>query len=196
MDPDRRIARLLTASPPPDHNARYPVNDRFGTTLRSLRYWQRRAAESSILVNHPHTTSPPRRRRFAALAALVLTVGAGTTLAQAADPEVGAASALVPVTPTRIVDTRLGLGAPTGPTTGFALSRATLGVPAEATAVDLNLTVERPTDAGFVTLRPSAAAARSVSSLNLPPASHRHQVTVTPATRPADARVSHGTADV
>ncbi|MFF6774023.1 hypothetical protein ACFY8W_10700 [Streptomyces sp. NPDC012637] len=76
-----------------------------------------------------------------------------------------------PLTPTRLLDTRAGLGAPkakVGPGQTVSLKVAGVGgVPASGvTAVVLNVTATGPTAAGFVSAYPSGAERTSASNLN------------------------------
>ena len=78
----------------------------------------------------------------------------------------------VPVTPTRVLDTRSGVGAPVGPVApGASLLLRIVGssapVPAGATAVVLNLTVTEPQGPTFVTVHPDGEALPTASSLNI-----------------------------
>jgi hypothetical protein len=78
----------------------------------------------------------------------------------------------VPVTPTRVLDTRSGVGAPAGPLTpGGSLRLRIVGsaapVPTGATAVVLNLTVTEPQGPTFVTVYPDGDAVPTASSLNI-----------------------------
>lgn len=77
----------------------------------------------------------------------------------------------VPVAPTRILDSRLGLGVPgvfsSGVPQTFQVS-GLAGVPAGALAITGNLTVTAPTAGGYVALTPTATPFPSTSTLNLP----------------------------
>ncbi|MCH5677048.1 right-handed parallel beta-helix repeat-containing protein [Streptomyces gilvus] len=80
-----------------------------------------------------------------------------------------AGSGFKPVSPTRVLDTRSGLGT----SAARAITpRATLSldlsgrIPAGTTAVVLNLTVTRPTQHGYLTAYPDAGAMPAVSNLN------------------------------
>jgi hypothetical protein len=81
------------------------------------------------------------------------------------------ASGYTPIlNPTRILDTRNGVGAPKGPAAanvelGFQ-ARAIAGVPATATAVVLNVTATGASSNGFTTVYPCGAAVPETSSLN------------------------------
>ncbi|WP_157849863.1 MULTISPECIES: hypothetical protein [Streptomyces] len=125
-----------------------------------------------------------RASRVAALAALVL--AAGTVLpsaatASAADgPQVGVSSTYFAVSNYRILDTRVGNGAPTGkigPDGVVKLDiRKILGLTSGATptAVVMNVTAVDATDESFVTAYPDGGALPTVSNLNVSP---KHKVT-------------------
>ncbi len=75
------------------------------------------------------------------------------------------------ITPTRLLDTRVGTGGPAAPITGGTTRQLTVrggatGVPDTATAVIVNMTVTQPTVAGFLTVHPSGVAIPNASSLN------------------------------
>ena len=84
-----------------------------------------------------------------------------------------AASRFTPLAPSRILDTRSGLGAPTGGVQqGHSIDVAVAGhggVDADADAVVLNVTVTEPTGEGFVTVWPTGAAMPTASNLNFVP---------------------------
>ncbi|MFD9125961.1 N-acetylmuramoyl-L-alanine amidase [Kitasatospora sp. NPDC059571] len=78
-----------------------------------------------------------------------------------------AAAALATVTPNRLLDTRIGLGAPQAKVNPDSTLTLTLdGVPANATGVVLNVTAVNPTAAGFVTVYPHGSDLPVVSNLN------------------------------
>jgi hypothetical protein len=79
-----------------------------------------------------------------------------------------AGGGMVAVTPTRILDTRVGLGAPGAIASGADQTLTVTGgvVPAGAAAVLLNLTVDSPAAAGWLSAYPSDVAAPTVSNLN------------------------------
>ncbi|GGT08818.1 hypothetical protein [Streptomyces sp. KD18] len=82
-----------------------------------------------------------------------------------------AAAGYTSLAPTRLVDTREGLGTPRGPASGqssFAVQIAGAGgVPSKGvTAVALNVTVTDPREAGHLTLFPSGQKAPTTSNLN------------------------------
>ncbi|NUR01257.1 MAG: hypothetical protein HOY79_33445 [Streptomyces sp.] len=80
-----------------------------------------------------------------------------------------AGSGFKPVSPERVLDTRSGLGTSSA---GAIAAHGTLSldlsgrVPADTTAVVLNLTVTRPTEHGYLTAYPDAGAMPGVSNLN------------------------------
>ena len=84
----------------------------------------------------------------------------------------GSATAFTPVGPTRVMDTRSGLGWPRAVTAG---QTATLGVggsgavPGDAGAVLLNVTVTGPQRAGYVTVYGDAGPRPATSNLNFGP---------------------------
>lgn len=73
------------------------------------------------------------------------------------------------ISPTRLVDTR-DRGAPIGPGRSIELQVAdTASIPAEATAVVLNVTVTQPTAAGYLTVYPNGVQRPTASNLNFVP---------------------------
>lgn len=125
---------------------------------------------------------PARRLRRVAIGAVaVASLGAVGGVLRNAHADSGAASAFVPVTPVRVLDTRdpvdLGLTGPfvsaggqdlrlTGPIP--TAGGVTEVVPAGATGVEMNVTVVAPSAAGFLSVRPAdAPGAPSTSSLNV-----------------------------
>ncbi|WP_329423026.1 hypothetical protein [Streptomyces sp. NBC_01268] len=83
----------------------------------------------------------------------------------------GTGSAYKPIAPTRLMDTRSGLGVPkakVGPDGTVTLAVAgTAGIPATGvTAVVLNVTAVAPTAAGFVSVFPDGTVRTSASNLN------------------------------
>ena len=94
-----------------------------------------------------------------------------TTLVGSGGPVPGGASAFTARTPVRILDTRTGLGAPAG--LPAAATRITIpvrgqhGVPADATAVAVQLTATDGTAAGYVSLVPDASQLGRSSNLNI-----------------------------
>ncbi|GAB3429699.1 RCC1 domain-containing protein [Actinophytocola sediminis] len=90
-----------------------------------------------------------------------------TTGAQAAATSAG--SSFTPVTPVRVLDTRGGIGVPAGPLGTREQAVFALGsqVPANATAVVLNVTGVTPSAATFLTVWPANQAQPAVSNVNL-----------------------------
>lgn len=89
----------------------------------------------------------------------------------AAGEPVAATGAFVSLPPTRLLDTRTGLGAPRAPVapTGTVHLQVTGrgGVPAEGvSAVLVNVTVTNPTASGYVTVHPDGATRPTASNLN------------------------------
>ncbi len=79
-------------------------------------------------------------------------------------------SKFVPLEPTRILDTRLGLGAaPVKPVADSTLSLAVTGdvVPVDAVAVALNLTVTEPVGPGYATAFPAGTPQPATSDVNV-----------------------------
>ncbi len=86
----------------------------------------------------------------------------------------GSDGLFVPVTPTRLADTRAGAGAPITTLTGRAVQVAgTSVVPAGASAVSFNLTADQADGAGYVTVHPVEQPLPVVSNLNHPPVAPR-----------------------
>ncbi|MER7461854.1 PKD domain-containing protein [Streptomyces sp. NPDC097981] len=80
-----------------------------------------------------------------------------------------AASGYTPMAPVRAVDTRSGQGAPKGQVPGRGTIGVQLGgsyVPANATAVALNMTVTNPREDGHLTAYPSGQQAPNTSNVN------------------------------
>ena len=77
------------------------------------------------------------------------------------------ASAYVPVSPYRILDTRLGQGFARRLNVGEAFTLALTGVPQGSSAVVLNLTVDASADGGFVTVYPTGITRPLASSINV-----------------------------
>jgi hypothetical protein len=83
--------------------------------------------------------------------------------------DTGDGAAYNPVEPERILDTRFGLGGSGLVQAGHPLTlqvRGRAGVPAEATAVAMNVTETRPTTASHLTVWPSGVAQPVASNLN------------------------------
>ncbi len=81
----------------------------------------------------------------------------------------------IPVAPTRLVDTRSGIGAPLAPIGPGATLRALIGngapIPPSAKAVIVNITTVNSTAGGFITAWPSGATMPLASTLNPQPGS-------------------------
>jgi hypothetical protein len=83
-------------------------------------------------------------------------------------PDTG--SGLTSLTPVRALDTRNGPGTPVGTSSSITLPITThYGVPADATAVVLNVTVTAPTASGYLTVYPDSASTPLASNLNFVP---------------------------
>jgi hypothetical protein len=115
-----------------------------------------------------------RRRLIGILAAACgLTAGAVATSALPASAAVPIRGTFTPVDPVRVLDTRDGTGVaaqrrgPLGRGQVFALHLAgTSGIPADARAVLLNVTVTEAQGPGFVTVFPCGRPVPVVSNLN------------------------------
>lgn len=110
------------------------------------------------------------RTRWLSLAALVLVLGLlAPVWVSPADPAGGQAAAarFVPLSPTRVLDTRTA-GSPVPDDGTIALQvGGVAGVPTDAVAVALNLTATESTGPGFVTVYPAGGSLPLVSNLNL-----------------------------
>jgi len=99
----------------------------------------------------------------------VVTAAGGWTAARASTNPATAPLAFVPIDPVRVFDQRADASPGSRLSVGRPLDLRITGgaVPAEATAVTVNVTVERPTRAGFVTVRSADARGRpSTSTVN------------------------------
>ncbi len=102
----------------------------------------------------------------------------------------GTGDGFVAVSPVRVLDTRVGLGA-VGPLAAEAtLALSVPGVPAGATAVVVNVTVTEPDRDGFLTVWPCGPARPLVSNLNFAAGENRPNLVV--ATRGAGGQVCFG----
>ena len=118
------------------------------------------------------------RSRWAAVgAAVAVTLGGGTVLHYAAAaPGDVVATSFVPISPTRILDTRPApqtVGSFVGPLTSgqthtFQVT-GVAGVPANASAVVMNVTVDATTLSSFLTVFPAGATRPTASNLNWKP---------------------------
>ncbi len=106
-------------------------------------------------------------RSFAA--ACLVVVAAGQMLPEArATTSSGDRNTYVPITPNRIFDTRPSLHFTAGEIRTLQVT-GTTGVPMDATAAVLNVTVTNPTLPGHLTVWPADAAKPLASSLNFAP---------------------------
>jgi len=72
--------------------------------------------------------------------------------------------------PTRVLDTRIGTGAPTAKLgAGRTLTLTIPGLPAGATAVALNVTATNPTDPSYLSVYPGGGPRPAASNLNYIP---------------------------
>lgn len=111
-----------------------------------------------------------KRILAAATAAAVIAAGAGTAFATAGSTVSPSASDFTAVAPVRVMDTRVGLGAPKAPVAAHGTAVLTVAgvdsVPADATAVTLNLTATQGTANGVVTVYPDGTTRPGTSNLN------------------------------
>ena len=105
-----------------------------------------------------------RASTVAALLCLSIAIVAPAAVVHAAPP---GASRYVPLTPYRILDTRIGQGFPRRVNAGEAFTLTLSGLPADASAVVLNLAVDGPAAPGFVTVYPTGVAPPLASSINV-----------------------------
>lgn len=110
------------------------------------------------------------RRAHAALAAALL-LTAATTGSSAAHAAITDAE-YVPVKPARVLDTRSGVGAPAAPVAAEGMIELTVtggvaGVPDDAAAVVLNVTVTQSAAAGYITAYPCGETRPTASNVNL-----------------------------
>jgi Right handed beta helix region len=84
--------------------------------------------------------------------------------------------------PTRVLDTRSGIGAPTGTVAAGATLRLDLSakVPSGAIAAALNLTVTQPRASGYLTVYPSGQPRPATSNLNFLPGDTRANLVIVP----------------
>ena len=101
----------------------------------------------------------------AALLCLGVAIVAPAAVVHAVAPP--GASAYTPVSPNRILDTRIGQGFPRRVGEGESFTLALPGVPVDASAVVLNLAVDGPGNPGFVTVYPTGVARPLASSINV-----------------------------
>ncbi len=136
---------------------------------------ERRLADLELKVRQLSRRRTGWRSRWAAVgAAVAVTLGGGTALhfALAAPGDV-VASSFVPIAPIRILDTRpapLNVGTFVGPlgagqTLTFQVAGAG-GIPANATAVVMNVTVDQTTGPSYLTVFPAGSPQPTASNLN------------------------------
>jgi hypothetical protein len=77
------------------------------------------------------------------------------------------ASAYTPVSPSRVLDTRIGLGFAQRVNAGQAFTLQLTNIPPGSSAVVLNLTVTAPGAPGFVTIYPTGSGLPNASSINV-----------------------------
>lgn len=99
---------------------------------------------------------------------------------------------LVPITPTRVLDTRAPHIARLTPGTTRTVKVAGTpnGAPANATAVALNLTMVNPASGGYLSVWPNGAAATDVSNVNVRPGETRPNSTIVPVGRDGNITIS------
>ena len=141
--------------------------------------------------------SSPRSRAIA-LAVLLGLVAALTSTAEPATAEPGTASGFHGTEPTRVVDTRKGLGTAAGPIAAGADRTIRLagrgGVPATGvTAVVANLTVTDTTAASHLTAWPTNQPRPDASNLNWPAGDTRANLAVLPLSPDGDITVTNNT---
>ena len=122
------------------------------------------------VVSSDRTLSRARRGRLG-LAIAASALAATGSLVLAAPARAADGPAFHPIAPSRLLDTREGLGgkaAPLGPAeTRDVPVAGTAAVPATAVAVVLNVTVTEPTAASYLTVWPAGAARPTASNLNV-----------------------------
>jgi hypothetical protein len=131
--------------------------------------------EAKVVQLTHHRKRVGWRSRWAAIgAAVAVTIGGGTVLHYAAAaPGDTVANSFVPVSPTRILDTRpapQNVGGLVGPlVSGQAITfqvTGVAGVPANASAVVMNVTVDATTGSSFLTVFPAGETRPTASNLN------------------------------
>ncbi len=112
----------------------------------------------------PRTRRP---RRAACLVACVLAVALMPVVAGGQPVVAASTGGFTPISPTRVVDTRSGLGAVRfEPGSVQTIDLSTIA-PAGATAVSLNVTATEPTAATYITVWPAGATRPGTSNLNV-----------------------------
>ncbi|HSY15438.1 MAG TPA: hypothetical protein VK816_05585 [Jatrophihabitantaceae bacterium] len=117
---------------------------------------------------HPSTSGRRPTAVVPAIAAAALAFAATAVALAPASAAAVPAAGFVPVTPTRLMDTRSGTGAPApaGPDGIVGLKVTGSLVPSTATAVVLNVTATAPTAAGYLTVWGAGTAEPTASNLN------------------------------
>ena len=122
----------------------------------------------------------PSPRILTGLAAMLLVATGAVAAVGAPSDRPAAATSLpagavfVPMEPTRVFDTRTGLGGTIGPVTNgqtfsvliAGVSDGTITVPAEAVAAVINVTYVGANGPGYITLYPSGGTRPNASNLN------------------------------
>jgi hypothetical protein len=121
-----------------------------------------------------HRMATKRQRKSPlAIAFVAITIAITGALSR---PRVATAAiettSIVPIVPTRLLDTRNGIGAPAAKvapngTIELTVTGATSGVPNDATAVAMNITAVNPDDNGYVTVWPCGTPKPNASNLNV-----------------------------
>ncbi len=106
-------------------------------------------------------------RRVARLVACALALSFVPVVASGPSVGAAAASGFTPITPTRVVDTRTGLGAVRFEAGSVQTIDLSTIAPAGATAVSLNVTATEPTASTYVTVWPTGAPRPGTSNLNV-----------------------------
>jgi GH25 family lysozyme M1 (1,4-beta-N-acetylmuramidase) len=103
----------------------------------------------------------------------------------------GAGGHWVPLAPSRIVDSRTGIGGPTGPQSGDVAVALPDSVPVDATGVVLNVSVVEPTRQGFLRVAP-AGTVPTTTALNYPAVQSATGLVMTTANARAVTVAMHG----
>ena len=135
----------------------------------------------TALVNYNVAANPNGTARTG-----TITAGLGTFFITQAAATVNAGLRFVPVTPCRVADTRGAAGAYGGPSLAAATARdfgiaGVCGVPANAQAYSLNLTVVPIGTLGYLSVYPAGQSQPSVSLLNAPDARVKANAAIVPA---------------
>jgi hypothetical protein len=116
------------------------------------------------------TTSARFRLGAIIVVPLLLVAGIGVAGISSATTSSGNRAIFEPLSPARILDTRIGLGAPAAPLGGNSSLTLTVagagGVPADATAAVLNITVTTPTAPSYLTVWPAGESRPTASNIS------------------------------